>query len=331
MADYLFGSANVRALENAIVGGERINRILETKTLEDAYAVLAEYGVHLVTDPENGSVRREETLLGLLRGAYEKVHELAPDSAALRLWLYPYDCNNLKAAIKCAVRGIDPAPMYFDFGTVATEEISEMVKTGNFELLPPAMQTSAAEAMSSFAKTKNPQVVDLILDRACYADMLRAAQAADNDYVLRLVRAKIDLTNLCIAIRILRMRSGEAGKMLLRDALLAGGEIDPERLLALFEKGENELLSELRSTAYAPIAEQLLYGDHSLTSLERSCDDYWMEMVKETKFIPMGLEVMVSFLLAHEYEVRNLRIVLSGKEAGLTTTTIRERIRASYV
>lgn len=331
MADYLFGSANLRALENAIVGGERIRHVLETKTLADAYAVLAEYGVKLVTDPESGSVRREETLLSLLRGAYEKVHELAPDSETLRLWLYPYDCNNLKAAIKCAARGIDPTSMYFDFGTVATENISEMVKTGVFDLLPPMMQKGAAEATVSFAKTKNPQVVDLILDRACYADMLRAAQASDNDYVLRLVRAKIDLINLTIAIRILRMRSGEAGKLLLRDALLAGGEIDVQTLDMLFEKGEHELLSHLRSTAYEPIAEQLLYGDSSLTALERSCDDFWMEMVKETKFIPMGQEVMVSFLLAHEYEVRNLRIVLSGKEAGLSIPTIRERIRASYV
>jgi hypothetical protein len=76
-------------------------------------------------------------------------------------------------------------------------------------------------------------VVDLILDRACYADMLCAAQTAENDYVLRLVRAKIDLTNLNIAIRILRMNSGEAGKALLRDALLFGGEIDVEKLVSL--------------------------------------------------------------------------------------------------
>ena len=54
-------------------------------------------------------------------------------------------------------------------------------------------------------------------------------------------------------------------------------------------------------------------------------------IIKETKFIPIGLEVMVAFLAAHEYEVKNLRILLSGKEAGIPTATIRERIRDSYV
>ena len=331
MADYLFGSANLRALENAIVGADRIRRILETKSLEDAYAVLAECGVRLVTDPESGAVLREETLLGLLREAYGRVKELAPDSEALGLWLYPYDCNNLKAAIKCAARGIDPSPMYFDFGSIPAECFTDAVKAGQFDFLPPAMQKAAVQATESFYKTRNPQVVDLILDRACYADMLRAAQASENDFVIRLVRAKIDLTNLVVAIRILRMKSGEAGRALLDDALLLGGTLSPAELTSLFEKGETVLLSELRSGAYAPIAEQMLYADASLTALERTCDDFWMEMVRETKFIPMGLEVMVSFLLAHEYEVRNLRIVLSGKEAGLTVPTIRERIRASYV
>ena len=40
---------------------------------------------------------------------------------------------------------------------------------------------------------------------------------------------------------------------------------------------------------------------------------------------------MVAFLAAHEYEVKNLRILLSGKEAGIAVATIRERIRDSYV
>ena len=51
----------------------------------------------------------------------------------------------------------------------------------------------------------------------------------------------------------------------------------------------------------------------------------------KNKFVPSGLEVMIAFLAAHEYEVKNLRILLSGKEAGIPVATIRERIRDSYV
>ncbi|MBO7273446.1 MAG: V-type ATPase subunit, partial [Clostridia bacterium] len=97
MADYLFGSANIRTLENAIIGRERIERLLNTKTTGEAWDLLADWGVTVVRNSENGSPMREETLLGILKGAYDRLGELAPDSDALRLWLYPYDCNNLKA------------------------------------------------------------------------------------------------------------------------------------------------------------------------------------------------------------------------------------------
>ena len=330
MADYLYGSAHVRALENAIVGRDRILRMAQSKSVEDAYALLSEAGIPLVRNGE-GRICREETLLSILKRAYETVVALVPDSGAIRLWLYPYDCNNVKATIKAFIRGIDPDSMTFDFGTVPVGAIAEMVKKGSFYGLPTAMLKAAHDAVSAYAKTKNPQQIDLILDRACYADMLREATASGNEFVLRLVRARIDLINVSIAIRILRMRCGDAGVALLTESMLYGGEIDREVLIAHFGKGEASLLSYLHSTSYGRFADAFLASDGATSSLDRVADDFLMEIVKETKFIPIGLEVMVAFLLAHEYEVKNLRIVLAGKEAALAASIIQERIRESYV
>jgi len=330
MADYLYGSAHVRALENAIVGRDVVLRMAESKSLADAYALLSDTGVSLVRNGE-GQIQREETLLGILKRAYETVVALAPDSGAIKLWLYPYDCNNVKAAIKAFIRGIDPTPMTFDFGTVPASALVQMARKGSFLGLPPAMLQAAGEAVAAYAKTKNPQQIDLILDKACYADMLREANASGNEFVVRLVRARIDLINVSIAIRILRMHCGDAGVALLSDALPDGGELAKKTLIEHFCAGEDSLLSYLRSTAYGRFVNAFLASDRSTSSLDRVADDFWMEIVKETKFIPVGLEVMVAFLLGHEYEVKNLRIVLAGKEAGLAAPTIRERIRESYV
>ncbi len=331
MADYLYGSANVRALENAIIGRDRIDRLLNTKNAGEAYQLLSEFGVHVVRREEDGAPMREETLLQILKDAYRRVCELAPDSEALRLWLYPYDCNNLKAAIKAFARGIDPASMMFDFGTVPAKRIVEMVASGRFAGFPNGMLAAASEAADAYAKTKNPQVIDLILDRACYEDMARAAGRCDNAFVKKLVCVKIDLLNVMIAIRILRMKMGEAGRVLLSDAFLNGGSIAQDRLLAAFARGESEVWAWLRTTQYASFAERVAASDGSLTAVECLADNAWMSLVKETKFVPLGLEVMVAFLAAHEYEVKNLRILLAGKDAGIPTQTIRERIRESYV
>ena len=330
MADYLYGSAHVRALENAIVGRDRIARLAGAKDASEAYAMLAEAGVNIIRD-EAGKALREETLLGILKSAYATVEELAPNDSVLKLWRYPYDCNNVKAAIKAFVRGIDPSSMMFDFGCVDTETVVRMVEIGDFTPLPCAMRSAAGEAVEAYAKTKNPQKVDLILDRACYADMLSAAENSQNAFVLRLVRVKIDLINLMSAVRILRMNSGIAGKALLEEALLPGGTLEDSLIREAFDRGEEHLWARLRTTEYGSLSDKIVASDRTLTAVERIADNHWMELIRETKFVPMGLEVMVSFMLAHEYEVKNLRIVLAGKDAGIPVETIRERIRDNYV
>ena len=331
MADYLFGSANIRTLENAIIGRERIDRLLNTKTTDEAWELLSDWGVQIVRNSESGKPMREETLLGILKGAYERLGELAPDSDALCLWLYPYDCNNLKAAQKAHIRGIDPTSMLFDFGTLSTTDIVKMVEMGSYEGLPANLQASAQTAMDEYAKTKNPQVIDLILDKACWRDMLDAAKASGEAFVIRLVQTRIDLLNVMIALRILRMKSGEVGKVLFADAFLEGGELTLESLTEALEKGEEALWESLRYSEYSRFAEGFAKSDATLCTAEKLADNHWMSLIMENKFVPMGLEVMIAFLAAHEYEVKNLRILLSGKEAGIPTATIRERIRDSYV
>ena len=331
MADYLFGSANIRTLEHAIIGRERIERLLNTKTTDEAWDLLSDWGVDIIRNSENGKPMREETLLGILKGAYDRLSELAPDSDALRLWLYPYDCNNLKAAQKAFIRGIDSTSMLFDFGTLPATDIVKMVETGNYEGLPTNLQASAQSAMDEYAKTKNPQVIDLILDKACWRDMMETAKASGEAFVIRLVETRIDLLNVMIALRILRMKSGEVGKVLFADAFLEGGKLTREGLTDALNSGENALWESLRYSDYSRFAENFAKSDETLSTAEKLADNYWMSLILENKFVPDGLEVMIAFLAAHEYEVKNLRILLSGKEAGIPATTIRERIRDSYV
>ena len=331
MADYLFGSANIRTLENAIIGRERIEKLLNTKTTDEAWSLLSDWGVNIIRNSEDGKIMREETLLGILKGAYARLSELAPDSDALHLWLYPYDCNNLKAAQKAFIRGIDPASMLFDFGTLAASDIVKMVQTGKYEGLPANLQACAGVAMDEYAKTKNPQVIDLILDKACWRDMLAAAKKSGEAFIIRLVQTRIDLLNAMIALRILRMKSGEVGKVLFSEAFLDGGNLSFERMSECVAKGEEALWMFLYHTEYSVFAEKVAKSDGALSTAEKLADNYWMSLILANKFVPDGLEVMIAFLAAHEYEVKNLRILLSGKEANIDVATIRERIRDSYV
>ncbi len=331
MKDYMYESARVRAMEKNLITKEQMSELCDAKDTEQLWRRLEELGVETVAS-DAGGYAREETLLRRLQAVYRELLTMAPAENALRLWLYPYDCNNLKAAIKGFFRKIDPRSMMFAFGTVAIEDMIAAVEHADFACLTPAMQRAASEAIASYSKTQNPQVIDLTVDRACYEDMLTAARESGSVFAERLVREKIDLTNLLIAVRILRMQSGENGKQLLEQALLAGGLLPTEEIKLLFAEGERALWNRIYYTDYGKLAERLASKEEkSLTEVERVIDDYWMTHVAEAKSAPYGLDVLIGFLLAFENESRNLRIVIAGKEAGLSAAIIRERIRESYV
>ena len=331
MTDYLYHSARIRALEGAILGKDKLERILAADGEDAVLALLNECGILPVTDEESGRLLREETLLGILRRAYDEIRSLAPDEAVLLLWRYPYDCNNVKAAIKGFLRKIDPRSMMFDFGTLEIDAVIRMAETGDFSGLSPAMALAADEAVRAFARTQNPQQIDLLLDKACYRDMLTAAQNSGVRFAEALVRERIDLINLQIVVRILRMKMGESGRALLGESLLEGGRISHDQLLEWFEAGESVMWDRLYYTEYGKLAEKVVQTDRGLTAIERSADDFWMAHIREAKYVSYGPEVLIAFLQAHEYEVRNLRIILAGRAARLNVETIRERIREGYV
>lgn len=329
MTDYLFGSARIRALESTLIGHERMNAILLAPSEAAAYERLEQCGVALCRD-DDGTVQREPTVLSMLKRAYQAVEDAVPNDALLSFWKFPYDCNNVKVAIKAFDRKVDPRPMMFDFGTVDADAVVEMVACRQPNALPTEMRKATTEAMAVYAKTNNPQWIDLLLDRACYADMLHAACEGDNACILRLLRAKIDLLNLMMTVRVLRMRESNAAT-LLEGSLIARGMLPNSFWSAMFSSGESELWQQWAKTAYGQTAFFCDGTVQALSALERAADNCWMSMIRETRLTPIGAEVIVAFLLAHEYEVKNLRIVLAGKASGLSVDTIRERMRDSYV
>lgn len=331
MENYLFGSARVSVLENGLIRKDQLERLWNAPSVERCAELLADYGIPVVRNPGTGSFEREETLLSVLRNAFREVAETTENAAFARAFRWQYDCNNIKAAIKCVKRGVNPDGMLFDFGNIEAAIVKDAAARNDFEALGEPFSHAAAEAVETFARTGNPQWVDLILDRACYAAMLRDAKQSKNLFVTDLVTKKIDLTNLLICIRLMRMKSGEAGRLLLADAFLPGGMLPDEFFAQAYSEGEEELWRMVSASEYREFASLSGGSDGSLTAVERAADDFWMTQVRQAKLIPYGVERLTAYLIAVETEVRNLRIILAGLEAGLTAGTIGERVRMGYV
>ena len=327
--DFMYASARVRALENSVISREKTEHLLEAKTPSDIIAALPEYGFEIIRKGDDG-ILREETLLSVLQKAYAEVADMCRETPISDFMRYQYDCNNVKAVIKCQSRGVDPSGMMFNLGTLSPETVLDCIREKDYSPLPANMAKAIPEAIDAFAETANPQHVDLKLDRACFADMLAFAEGTGVEYITDLVRTKIDLLNIITCIRILGMKMYFAAEPFMREAYIAGGALDLDFFIAAIGHGAAVLFSELEFSPYSDLVKEVEHTS-PLYLIERAADDIWLEKAKKAKYVPFGAPVIIGYLAALEYEVKNLRIILAGKDAGLSSDVIKERLRASYV
>ena len=326
---YMYVSARIRALENGIIGRDRIAQLAEAASIDELYARLEEYGVALVRD-EDG-VQIEPTLCGILERALTEVQESAPAPELFDFLRYPYDCHNIKSAIKSYLRKLPCEGMLYALGTVAPTVVASMPEKADYAALPTEMAKAAPLAMQAYEKTGNPRAIDLILDKACFADMLRCATESGEEFHVQAVRTRIDLINLMICLRMVRMEAGEQGKLLLEQALLHGGLLEEQALLGAYDEGQSALLYLLNRTPYEKLGRMIAESDGTAATIERLMDDFRMEMIRSAKQTVFGAPVLTAYFYAQEYATRNIRIVIAAKKAGLAPEIISERIRTSYV
>lgn len=342
--EYMYSSTRVRSLEQRLPGWDRMMALCDAKNVADVMSRLSEYGIAPAEDdlsrkgdPEAVSRAREDMLMGLLRTAFTDVEEAVPDPAVVSWLRYPYDCNNIKMALKCLVRHIDAAEartMLFDFGSVAPEAVLETVRDGSYAALPPFFAEAAAKASTAYAETGDPRFIDTVLDRACYAGMNAAANATGVPALIRWMQVKTDLTNAVITLRILRMRRGDLGSAFLSEALLPGGTVNADFWADVYAAGEEhfrESLSAARCKHLDSFAGKLDKAGKSLSAVEKALDDTYMEAVRADARAPFGAAVAAGYILGWEAAVKNIRIVLAAKEAGLDSAAARGRVRDSYV
>ena len=313
---FVFESTRIRALENRLVGEERLERLLQAGSLTRCAELLEEFGVEAVRDTESGSLDREKTLERRLQAAYREVLSLTDGADFLKLWLYPYDCNNLKSLIKCKHRGVDAEDLLLDFGTVPLEILKAAADNADYDRLPAPFGEGATAAAKAMAATGDPQRVDLILDRACYSGMAALAQTCGVKFSLSLVRQRIDLTNLITCVRRMRSSDRYVREILPQEMILEGGTLTDAWLKELCEGGEAYFWERLEYSAYRKLAYRV--GESaSIGQIELAADNFFMEQIREARRIPYGAEPLLGYLLATEYEVKNLRILMSGYSISL--------------
>jgi V/A-type H+-transporting ATPase subunit C len=217
--EYMYSSARIRSLEMKIATGDQITRLADADSLETVVNSLGDFGFEPVYD-ENGKLCREEMLLGVLKTGFAELGGMECGEA-VEFLKYQYDANNIKALIKCAGAGISSEDMLMELGSIDTKAVKKAFLEKDYSVFPENMARAIAEAEEAFAATSNPQKVDFIIDKATFADML--ANARNNGIALaqKLMTKRIDLLNLMMAVRLIRMKLGNVASAIFDEVFIS--------------------------------------------------------------------------------------------------------------
>lgn len=319
---YPFAVASVRSMENSLLTKQKLMQMAEAKSMEEAIRMLGDtaYGKTQIRDVH----LYEEMISHHLEETYAAVAGLIPTETFVDIFLYKNDYHNIKVLLKEEVSKVNGKPFLIKGGTIAVDKLTKNLRERNYAELPNIDGEAVELAVATFAKTHNARYIDTILDKACFATMVKAANKLGNGYVTKYVENLIDMTNLKSLLRIKKLeRSGEE----LEDGYIAGGSLSLDLLLRAYRS--ESYVQVLKETQYGTLCEE--YMSQGFTVFEKACDDYLMSYVKEAKYKTLTPEPVMAFILAKETEAKCVRIILACKLHDIDAEIIKERVRESYV
>ena len=318
--DYLYISSLLRAREPRMLSREKAERMLDAPNFEDAAKMLTDSGYE---DMSQMTVKQIETALADRRAAvFHELESLVPNAAALDLFRLKYDYHNAKVLIKSDAMHQNDASLLSASGRIAPDTMQKRFQEDRLRDLPGELGSAAEEAKNLLARSANPQLSDFLLDKAYFREMTGLAEALDSDFARAYVALLADSTNLRSAVRILRM-----GKDIgyLQEALVSGGSVSEERLIQGVA-GEG-LASVFGGTALSK-ASQL--GSEAVSGGTLACDNAVADYLANAKLCSFGEESVLAYLAGTENELTAVRMILTGRLAGVPSDTIRERLRDLY-
>ncbi len=304
---------------------DKAEHILDAATFDEAARQLTECGYE---DMSGFSIKGIEDALSAHRAdVFRELDTLVPNCEVLDLFRLKYDYHNAKVLIKSDAMLQDENALLSESGRIATDQFRKLFQEDRLKDLPGILGSAAQEAKNLLARSANPQLSDFALDRAYFTELRQLAETLDSDFAKGYVAILADSTNLRSAVRIQRM-----GKDIgyLREALVPGGSISEDRIATgVSGEGIAALFAGTGLAKAAQLGADAAVGG-KLTDFELACDNAVAAYLADARRASFGEECVIAYIAATESELTAVRMILTGRLAGIPADTIRERLRDLY-
>lgn len=329
--DFIQSSATIRVLEKKLLDRASLERLIEADGLEEALRYLNDSiyqgPVAKLEKPED----YEEVLKAEQLRFFEELYSISPSKIPVDLVTCKYMYHNLKVLLKEAIQEEDYRNLYVHLGDIDLKKLRDEFEGEGKKSYSDHYLDIVEEARRKYEETKDPQSMEIYIDKAYFEEMLTMAEKSGIDLFKTYVKDLIDFTNIRT---ILRAKRQNKDLEFLKEVIIDKGFIPKERyydFLNVTIDPDSALFKSSNIYKFVRRGISEYENTGSLILFEREMDNYLISLAKEAKKVTYGPEVIFGYGLAKETEIKNLRIIFVSKLNKLDNDFIRERLRDSYV
>lgn len=321
--DYASINTAVRIREKDLLSRDTFESLLKAKDFVQAQQLLKSTHYHDLTEDF------EPLLMTELAKTAEFVTEQVEDAPVAQIFALIYTYHNLKVLLKNHLAGLELTDLLLPMGAYPIDELKNLVKTEQSETLPEVLVQAVQDTCQDYREFGRLESVDVLLDRRYFKHLVAVARSLNDSTILNMVQAWVDLYNLnCI----FRLRDKKLSRAFLMTVLSNEGQLNQLELIGLAQANRyEEILNLLNETAYASALTGMIDQNGNLNlSLELARDRVSHAYLDDARFEAFGYLPLLAYQYYKEMEVKNLRLILTGKVNDFDQSMLRERMRPIY-
>lgn len=319
----------IKSLEKELLAPATLMRIIEEPDYKSAFRALKEqgFGKNAATDEaDSEAILQAETL-----ALDDFAREFSPADKYSEFCLTGIDFYNAERLLRSEyIKG-------FGFVQTRTGLISDVAaalkdrdrkgKSGDGKkdknALPQELISAYDEGKALFESGKaSGAEISSVFIKARYARLLKKCGGQLNAFL----KNEIDCKNVSTALR--AKTQGEIDKL-----FIGGGGLKKEDIDFIFSQDADKIEKRFAFTPFADMiatAEKEKSAGLPLVRFEAEADGFALKELKKKKYETEGATPFVLYYLYKSAEIKNVRIILTGKRAGASAEDIKRRLRTGY-
>ena len=319
-SNQLYANGRLAVISTRLLGADKFQRLAECKTLVEALRVLTEsgYGSGVTLDNVNDY---EQILKTELDNAMSQLKELCYDVNAVKFLLCKYDYTNAKLLMKGKYLREDFTCYCFDNASYDKVKMQEAFVNDTYSQFGKFMAKACDQIDTEYANgNRSPQVVDKLLDQACFDEMRHYAKRSSSRVVYKLYDWFVNTSNLML---IYRLKKAGYGAEEYAKWIVNGASIKQQTLLNLWD---NEAIAMDLPELYRKFYALCNTANTSLKLAEQEQTAYRNRLIADYADL-LTIQPALQYFFNKVDETEKVRRVLIDVKNGVDKDKIKDKLK----